>query len=437
MPKNLLELLDSINKQKALVRSLVDEGKLDEAEEAKKELVNLQKKFDLLKDMEDRTPENPVPFNYGGTPAQTPANPEADAEREFANAARNRFAVNTVTPMTEGTAADGGYTVPEDIQTRIEHFKEANFSLRRLVAVESVKTNKGARTYQTKAQASGFAKVLENGAVQQASAPHFTRVTYDIEDYAGYIPVTNDLLADSDANITNEIVNWIGKNSLATDNNEILAILKGKDETNMTGLADLKKAINVTLGQAYRSAVVIVTNDDGLNYLDTLEDTNHRPLLNPNPTEPQKIQLRVGATFVPVEIVPNAILPSEPVYAATSDQSLVSGKTYYTRTGSGTTESPYVYTAVASPEAGSLASYYEVTNYKFPFIPGDLKEAVRIYDRKRTTILSSNVASVEGYNAFEQRGTLFRAEIRADYKAVDSDAWVNGYILETQPSGGA
>ena len=422
MPKELLELLDSINKQKALVKNLVDQGKLDEAEEAKKELVNLQRKFDLLKDMLDVAPTNSVPVNTSGV------DPPVDPVHEFANAARRHFR-NTVTPMSEGTAADGGYTVPEDIQTRIEHYKEANFSMRQLVSVENVKTNKGARTYQTKAQAPGFQKVLENGAVQQVAGPKYERITYNIEDYAGYMPVTNDLLADSDANITNEIVNWIGRNSLMTDNNEVIAILKGKAETKLTGLADIKGAINVTLGQAYRPAVVIVTNDDGLNYLDTLEDTTHRPLLNPNPTEPNAVQLRVGATVVPIKVVPNNVLASDPVYSKTSDQDIVSGKAYYTRTGSGTTESPYVYTKVASPTQGNLGSYYEVSNTKMPFIIGDLKEAARIYDRKQTTILSSNVASVDGYNAFEQRGTLFRAEIRADYKAIDNDAWVNGYIL--------
>lgn len=422
MPKELLELLDSINKQKALVKNLVDQGKLDEAEEAKKELVNLQRKFDLLKDMLEAAPTNSIPVNTSGT------DPPVDAVHEFANAARRRFQ-NDATPMSEGTAANGGYTVPEDIQTRINHYKEANFSMRQLVTVESVKTNKGARTYQTKAQAPGFQKVLENGAVQEVAGPRYERVTFTIEDYAGYMPVTNDLLMDSDANITNEIVTWIGRNSLMTDNNEIIAILKGKAETSLSNLAGMKRAINVTLGQAYRPAVRIVTNDDGLNYLDTLLDGQNRPLLNPNPTEPNRVQLRVGATVVPIDIVPNSVLPSDPVYSATSDQAIASGKTYYTRSGSGTTESPYVYTKVASPVLANIASYYEVSNHKMPFIIGDLKEAARIYDREQTTILSSNVASVTGYNAFEQRGTLFRAEIRADYKAIDNDAWVNGYIL--------
>ena len=88
-----------------------------------------------------------------------------------------------------------------------------------------------------------------------------------------------------------------------------------------------------------------------------------------------------------------------------------------------------MYTVVAEPATASIATYYEVTDHQMPFIIGDLKEAVKIFDREQTTILSSNVASVTGYNAFEQRGTLFRAEVRADYKPIDTDAWVNGYIL--------
>ena len=48
-------------------------------------------------------------------------------------------------------------------------------------------------------------------------------------------------------------------------------------------------------------------------------------------------------------------------YALTEDTDIVSGKTYYTRSGSGTDASPYVYTEVASPAKASLGSYYEMT----------------------------------------------------------------------------
>ena len=49
----------------------------------------------------------------------------------------------------------------------------------------------------------------------------------------------------------------------------------------------------------------------------------------------------------------------EPEYDKTSDASVVSGKTYYTR--SGNTSSGYTYTAVDNPVDGSIGSYYEVT----------------------------------------------------------------------------
>ena len=420
MSKELREMLDSINNMKSEIKNLYAEGKDADAQAKMDELEALQAKFENLLKLEDTKvapPKDAKPVK------------DMDPVHAFAQAARRGFQnEGEATPMSEGTAANGGYTVPEDIQTRINKYKEAHYSLRQLVSVENVTTNKGARTYQTKAKAPGFKKVLENGVVQEIAGPRFERITYDVEDYAGYLPVTNDLLNDSDANIVQVIVDWIGQNSLVTDNAEILAILQGKEAVELAGVKGIKKEINVTLGQAYKGATRIVTNDDGLNYLDTLEDANKRPLLNPNPTEPNAVQLRVGATVYPVEVIPNNELPSGSVYGKTSDAALVDGKTYYTRSGSGTSESPYVYTAVENPDVASIGNYYEVTAVQYPFILGDLKEGVKIFDRQQTAILSSNVASVTGYNAFEQRGQLFRADCRMDYKPIDSDAWVNGYI---------
>lgn len=386
MNKELLKLLEKINGKKAEVKDLVDQGKLDEAETAKSELVDMQKKFDILKDVLDEAQEtaaaavNAAP--QGGAPkGLVQVEEPKDSTHEFAVAARKGFRTDI---MQEGgtTGEDGGYTVPEDIQTRIQHYKEANAELRALVSVETVKTNKGARTYQKKTQATGFAKVDEDGKVQEVAGPKYERVTYNIEDYAGYMPVTNDLLNDSDANIRDEIVNWIGKNSVATDNNEILAIINAKAGVDLKDLKGIKKAINVTLGQAYRAGVRIVTNDDGLNYLDTLEDLNKRPLLNPDPTAPNELRLRVGATTVPITVLPNQVLAT--------------------------------------------------TASKVPFIIGDLKEGIKVWDRQQTSILASNVASVTGYNAFEQRGVLYRADVRADYTKLDKDAYVNGYITVTE-----
>lgn len=49
------------------------------------------------------------------------------------------------------------------------------------------------------------------------------------------------------------------------------------------------------------------------------------------------------------------------VYELTSDTEVDSAKTYYTRSGSGTSASPYVYAEVASPTKANLGTYYEMT----------------------------------------------------------------------------
>ena len=415
MNKELRELLNRINSLKNEIQNLIKDDKLDEAKNKKAELDELQAKFDILKDvMDEAAPKDPVPVDTN------------DPVHEFANAARHLFRNAS---NNEGTGADGGYTVPQDIQTRINKFKEARFSLENLVSVESVSTMSGRRTFQAKTQHAGFSVVAEEGKIGQSARPQFSVLSYAIKKFAGYLPVTNELLEDSDVNITNTLIEWLGEEDIATKNREILAVLQSGSPETVEDLDTIKTWINVTLGSAYAGFVKILTNDDGLNYLDTLKDENGQYLLKPslNPDAPLSMTLAVGARNIPIVVVPNGILQDVDTYALTADATLVSGKTYYTRSGSGTAESPYVYTAVASPDVTNIATYYEKT-VNIPFIAGDLKEAVQIFDRKRLSIMPSNVASVTGFNAFEQDMTLFRGIERLDVKARDTGAWVYGIL---------
>lgn len=56
-----------------------------------------------------------------------------------------------------------------------------------------------------------------------------------------------------------------------------------------------------------------------------------------------------------------AITDVAAVYTQTTDTAITAEKTYYTRTGAGTTADPYVYTAVATPEVANISNYYELT----------------------------------------------------------------------------
>ena len=125
---------------------------MDKAQAAKDELVKLQQQFDILKDLEDTEPLEPQ--------NRVPLTPK-DRTKEFADAARSGFRNS----MNEGTPAEGGYTVPEVIQTRINERRTAKASLITLVDVENVTTNKGSRTFKKRAQQTGFTKVGEGGKI--------------------------------------------------------------------------------------------------------------------------------------------------------------------------------------------------------------------------------------------------------------------------------
>lgn len=324
--------------------------------------------------------------------------------------------------MNETTGTDGGYTVPEDIQTDIEHLREAKFSLEQLVSVEAVSTMSGRRTYKKRSSQTGFSKVGEGQTIGAKATPQFDKIEYNIDKYAGILPVTNELFEDSDQNIYNELVTWIADESRVTRNKLILEQVNTNAKTDLVDLDGIKKALNVTLGQAFKATSKIVTNDDGIQYLDTLKDEKGQYLLSGNPQNPMKYVLSAGATTVPVEAVPNADLTSENIYTKSTDASVVEGKVYYTLSGSD-------YVVVAEPTGNpSSSNYYEVTGSKVPFIIGDLKEGIKLFDRKKTNIMTSNVAAAGELNAFEEDLTLFRAIEREDVVVRDKDAFVNGYI---------
>lgn len=412
---NLEELLAKINAKVQDVKNLVASGKTEEAKAAKKELVELQDQYDLLKDL-DNDLVSAAAGNVGVKVVDNLTIAQK-AEKAFANAARMMFPKDS---LNEGTNSDGGYTVPEDIQTRIETLREAQFNLAQLVTVVPVKTKSGARTFKARSSQTGFTSVSEGGAIGAKSTPTFSRITYSVTKYAGYFPVTDEVLEDTDQNLTAVLVDWIGNESRVTRNKIIVNLIKTQDQTTFTGLDDIKKCLNVTLGSAFKNTSKIITNDDGLQYLDTLKDSDGKYLLSPNPSNPMQLRLAAGATTVEVVVVPNDDLASVAAKRKTSDSAVVSGKTYYTLSGT-------TYTEVGSPSTASIANYYEDSS-KVPFIVGDLKEGIVFFDRKHLTIKASDVASVSAVNAFEDDMTLWRAIEREDCKIRDAQAFVYGCV---------
>ncbi len=374
MNKKMRELQAEILELTKAADGFMAEGEgrnLEKAEETYDLIEAKQKELDLLSRQEAARKAGVPAAGMAGDGSGSDA--PVDCVKALATAARARFK-----NMNEATGADGGYTVPEDIRTMINRYKEERFSLASLIDREGVSTKSGRRTYKARAQHTGFTQVAEGGAIQATATPKFSVINYDIKKYAGYLPVTNELLADSDAAIANLIVEWLGEEEIATENAQILAKVNTKAATPITGIKDIKKAINVTLA-AFADSIRIVTNSDGLQYLDTLEDGNKRPLLSPDPAKPMEMRLSVGARSIPITVVPNGVLPTA--------------------------------------SSGAI-----------PFIMGDLREYMKEFDRKLLTLTVSDVAVAGDFNAFEQDMTLFRGIMRADWVVKDDQAIVRGEL---------
>lgn len=380
MNKKMRELLNKIAQKRMMARDFMDgENKdLEKAAALMDEADELQKEYDLEARMYAAEKEDNTPTDE--EVAEEKANKqEKNVIKEVADAIRR-----VAKTLNEGTGTEGGYTVPADIVTKIQELRESKFSLEELVTVESVSTMSGERTYKTRKQKKGFTKVGEKSAISATEGPAFSRKKYAIDKYAGYLPITNELLEDSDENLVNTVLAWLADESRVTRNNLILAAIKTKEAKAIdAGIKGIKSVLNKELGQAFKPTSVVVTNDDGLDYLDQLEDKNGRPLLNPDPTNSANMQLRAGATVVPIKVIPNDDMA--------------------------TTES------------------------KVPFLIGDFKEGIVLFDRKKVNIMTSNTAVVgsgeDEINAFEDDCTIFRGIEREDVKVRDEKAFVNAYIL--------
>ena len=213
--------------------------------------------------------------------------------------------------MTEGTPADGGLIVPSDIQTMIREQMRALNPLSELFTVETVSTNTGSRVRDT-APTNGFTKVAEMGTISKDDKPAFAKVEFTVEDYALIVPVSNDLLKDTDQNLLAYLSRWLGKKAVITENKLLLTLLTALDGsaasiTETGALKAIKKMVNVTLDPIFGVSASFLTNQSGFNFLDSLEDGNGRPLLQINPAD--RTQYMVGGRAV--HVVSDAVLPNK------------------------------------------------------------------------------------------------------------------------------
>lgn len=171
---------------------------------------------------------------------------------------------------------DVGVTIPEDIKYIPEKEVKTVQDLSELVEKTSVSTASGKYPILKRANAK-FNTVAELEKNPELARPEFETVNWEVETYRGAIPISQEALDDSVANLTAIVSENINEQKINTLNEKIGDVLKSFNPTSVSDVDDLKAIINVKLDPGYDRQ--IICTQSFYQKLDTLKDGNGRYLL--------------------------------------------------------------------------------------------------------------------------------------------------------------
>lgn len=171
---------------------------------------------------------------------------------------------------------DAGVTIPHDIKYIPE--KEVNTvqDLSQLVQKEKVSGPSGEYPILKRANAK-FSTVAELEANPELAKPEFKSIEWKVQTYRGSIPISQEALDDSVANLTSIVTENINEQKINTLNERIGTVLKSFNPTTVSNVDDLKRIINKDLDPGYDRQVICTQSF--YQKLDTLKDGNGRYLL--------------------------------------------------------------------------------------------------------------------------------------------------------------
>lgn len=361
----LRDLQELILSKKKEAKALLLKNDIKGCKALKKEIENLTEKMNNLQSVEDEERGR-----FMAEKKQT--NKVYDT---FFENLKNSYRGIFTNAMKESVDSDGGFIVPRDISTKIETLLREKYSLKELVSSENVKTFEGARTFEVNSKHVPFDKVEEEAVFGDVAIPKFTRINYKLSKFGGILKTSKELLEDSSENVMSYLMNWLTDKMVATYNGLILAeadrVLTGT--TGIKSYDDIKTILNTKIDPALKNDCVILTNQTGYNWLDTLKDKNDNYILKPLITDPS-VQSVEGKFRIVV----------------LSDDTLA------------------------------------VKAKKVPFYIGNFKEFIRVFERGVYSMEASEVAG----ELWNKDLVGIKTRFRCDVKVVDDKAVVKGELTQ-------
>ncbi|MGE7828971.1 phage major capsid protein [Paenibacillus sp. NPDC093718] len=303
--KKVDEMIQELTAMKEQVRSLLNENKVDDADVKMAEVRSLEKKIELQKEIDaDEAREVEEKMTKANTEVRND-NKEVEYRAIAKHLAGKELTAEERASMNVGNS---GAVMPQGFVATVETLTKGFPSLKQHTHVIGVSTNTGKMPISSGSATRKLAKLATDTEMVKEMVTT-NPVEYAVEDFGKIYPVENSVLEDAGVDLFNGLIAPdVAECAVNSQNDEILEIVKANAVAGATG-SDYKaiiKTLNTKVVPSLLGRTVIVTNQDGYDYLDGLEDNNGRPLLTDN------LAVEGGKLFKgrPVVVLDNADLPN-------------------------------------------------------------------------------------------------------------------------------
>lgn len=317
LKEEIQQAKDTYNEQKEIVDSVSAEEKISGDSEAPKEKTETEaknEKPDAESPAEDKQPEqdkepkadeeevpeeNPESPVEGKTPEELIDEKKKklggkrsmartildNKDNKFSEEAQNfmKYIKSKGAQRDNVTSVEAQPIIPEDIKYQPEELPETFVDLKKFVNVQPVTTASGSHPILNPAQET-MVSVEELAKNPELASPKFTDIDYKVKTYRGQIPVSQEALDDSEANLANIIAKNNARQAVNTTNKYIADVMKSFEPVDTANLDDIKAIINVDIDPAYNLSLVV--SQSFYQALDTLKDKNGQYLLKQDITSP-------------------------------------------------------------------------------------------------------------------------------------------------------
>ena len=311
-----IEILQMIEAKRKEMKAAHDAGDLEKVKSIAGEIENAKNELAYAQALEGAEPAGGVPVVSNGTQNKKAVLRAAFNKKLFEGVRGVNLGAMTEAEMNAakvimtagegnngGTDAAGGYLIPKEFIGEIQEARSELIELKKRVRVFTVSSRVGS---VPKAGAEeGTLTAFDENTKIASDKLDFSQIEFNCKSYGDLIPVSNELIADAGVDVVGFISGRFSKKAVNSENKKIIEILP----TEGTAIKDyhgIITALNTKLKTAPAANAVILTNQNGFDWLDNLVDNDGRPVLTPSFADPKTSMLR-GHEVV---VMDNATLPN-------------------------------------------------------------------------------------------------------------------------------